>query len=114
MKLEPLIPFKGIEDVEDRFRIGKKLGQGMSGTVREAMFRNYDAPCAIKSISKEESQESITRWQLLESELAISQVVCHPHIGKVYEMWEEEGYYHIVMERLKHGDLYTHFEKRME
>ena len=45
--------FKKIDNIKDRYKIGRVLGEGSFGQVRIAMHRQGDIKCAIKMIRKD-------------------------------------------------------------
>lgn len=48
---------------------------------------------------------------LLKNELEALRSVDHPNIVKLYETYEDENYFHIVMEYCEGGDLLARFIK---
>ena len=61
---------------------------------------------AIKSIPKELSAKR--GFKTLQRELQIIRIVDHPNIIKLYEIFEDEKYVHIVTEMCYGGDLFDY------
>jgi len=64
--------FKGlkyVENVKDRYKIGRVLGEGSFGQVRIALHRKAGIKCAIKIIRKDKINEHQILRELMENEL---------------------------------------------
>ena len=86
----------------------KILGQGTYGVVRLATDKlNSSIKYAIKSMSKE--RVSNRTIYLLKREIEALMHTDHPNIIKLYEVYEDEEYYHLVMEYCEGGDLFERF-----
>eukprot|EP01017_Pseudomicrothorax_dubius_P029782 TRINITY_DN3654_c0_g3_i8.p1 TRINITY_DN3654_c0_g3~~TRINITY_DN3654_c0_g3_i8.p1 ORF type:complete len:589 (+),score=112.24 TRINITY_DN3654_c0_g3_i8:64-1767(+) len=81
----------------------KAIGHGYFGTVRVAwMPSNPEARFAVKSIVKDKvKKESFVMLR----ELDILKSLSHPNIVKFYETYQDEKYFHIVMEYCSGGEL---------
>jgi calcium-dependent protein kinase len=94
-----------MENVADNYEFGKVLGNGQFGVVREAtkLKSTSKTKYAIKSINKTslEGQE-----QLLQRELEILHKLDHPNVIKLYEIYEDNKYIHLVTEVCTGGDLF--------
>ncbi|CAG9316029.1 unnamed protein product [Blepharisma stoltei] len=105
-----------LESIRKYYEFVKIIGYGQFGTVREAVkiIKNNNRSIfdrsemlkgkhyAIKSISKEKIKKGL--W-MLKRELEILQLVDHPNIVKLYEIFEDSKYIHMVMELCTGGDL---------
>lgn len=106
-----------LESVQKYYEFVKIIGCGQFGTVREAVkiSQSFGSTTkteifpgkryAIKSISREKIKRGIG---MLKRELEILQLVDHPNIVKLYEIFEDSKYIHIVMEICTGGDLFDY------
>jgi calcium-dependent protein kinase len=98
------------ENVLKYYQMTKVLGKGGYGVVKEAKRLNRDLPVtfAIKSLNKRKLGDKIHR---IRKEINIMASLDHPNIVKLHEVYEDQRYIHIVMERCHGGDL---FDKIMQ
>ena len=81
----------------------KILGSGHFGTVRLAvLFSNPNKKYAVKTIFKEKVKKDL---HLLRRELEILKTLDHPNIVKFYEVYQDEKFFHLVMEYCSGGEL---------
>ena len=84
----------------------KKLGSGSFGTVRVAHKTvNPSAKFAVKSIKREQFEQKREDEEELIQELMILRSVDHPNIVKLYEIYLDHRYLHIVTEMLEGGPI---------
>lgn len=81
------------------------IGKGAYGEVRKALHLKTNAYRAIKMVSKKDLS-MIDKKHILK-EITVLRQMDHPHIVKVYEFFETDFYYHIVMEFLEGHELYN-------
>eukprot|EP00118_Oscarella_pearsei_P008020 m.40351 g.40351 ORF g.40351 m.40351 type:complete len:181 (+) comp32960_c0_seq1:203-745(+) len=94
--------------LERHFVIGKVLGQGSFGIVKEATRYNESGmKYAIKIINKEKAA-----MRLLERELLILTLVEHPHIIRLEEVLETSKKMFLVLEFCQGGELQDLFRAR--
>jgi len=94
---------RGTKFKED-YQIREQLGSGAFGEVRKVVHKKSGLTRAAKilckdAISTEEHSKLITEVQLLTS-------LDHPHILKMYEMYEDKNKYYIISEYLEGGELF--------
>jgi len=102
--------FKGfakVENIKERYKIGKVLGKGSFGTVRMALHRKGKIKCAIKMISKESLQDQQIMRDLMMNELEVLEKVSHPNILNIFELLHDDKYFFIVSEFMRCGELYN-------
>mmetsp|Transcript_27208 Transcript_27208/g.51296 ORF Transcript_27208/g.51296 Transcript_27208/m.51296 type:complete len:801 (+) Transcript_27208:119-2521(+) len=87
----------------------RELGAGSFGSVRRATVKSTGAVRAVKSISKDRMQDTMG---LLKMEIRITKMVDHPHIIKLYELFEDALNVHLVMELCSGGQLHDFVTKR--
>lgn len=91
------------------------LGSGSFGTVRVAYNivdeknGQVSKPFAVKSINKETLGD---HFYLIMRELDILTQLDHPNIIRFFETYEDERYYHFVMEFCGGGELFEHIVKK--
>lgn len=90
-------------DIQLTYEFKKVLGHGQFGTVREGYSLKTQQTVAIKSISKEKVG---TKLHQLRRELEIMRLIDHPNVIKYFEAYEDEKYFHIVMELCSGKDLF--------
>lgn len=97
-----------LQSIHNYYQFIKVLGHGQFGTVREAVKKSAvpnSKTYAIKSISKEKVQK---KFNLMKRELEALSLIDHPNIVRLYEIYEDEKYLHLVMDHCKGGDLYDY------
>ncbi|CAG9319846.1 unnamed protein product [Blepharisma stoltei] len=66
------------------------------GIIRKAMSNlNQSQKVSIRSVYKRNSEENLA---LLKNEINVLSTLDHPNIAKIYEVFEDENVFHIVME----------------
>ena len=81
----------------------KVIGNGFFGTVRVAVLKkNPSKKFAVKTIYKEKVQKNL---HLLKRELEILKTLDHPNIVKFYETYQDDKFFHFVMEYCSGGEL---------
>ncbi|MBR0519630.1 serine/threonine protein kinase, partial [bacterium] len=80
-----------------RYQVIRELGRGGMGIVYEGIDPILDRQVAIKVLppKKTASKKSVQRFL---REARVSARLDHPHIVKIYDIGEEDGMFHIVME----------------
>ncbi|KAL2069117.1 hypothetical protein VTL71DRAFT_15455 [Oculimacula yallundae] len=116
------------------WKLGKTLGQGATARVRFARHVYTGQEAAIKIVQKKNAQISqagsladlekveasqadsdygIRRMPLgIEREVAIMKLIQHPHIMKLYDIWENRTEIYLVLEFCDDGELFEHIEQR--
>mmetsp|Transcript_8200 Transcript_8200/g.9308 ORF Transcript_8200/g.9308 Transcript_8200/m.9308 type:complete len:89 (+) Transcript_8200:89-355(+) len=84
------------ENIRKVYNIGKCLGSGQFGSVRVATpYTNPKQKYAIKSVPRGASEDYIRQ---LEKEFRILKEVDHPNIIKFFESYQDQKYFHFVVE----------------
>ena len=89
------------------YRIEGLIGEGNYGKVKYGTHILTGQPVAIKFINK----NRLIRpgdMDRIKNEMKIIYSSNHPNILKAYEIFEDESYYYIVMERPERGDLFNY------
>eukprot|EP00927_Polykrikos_kofoidii_P009268 TRINITY_DN13859_c0_g2_i1.p1 TRINITY_DN13859_c0_g2~~TRINITY_DN13859_c0_g2_i1.p1 ORF type:complete len:1004 (+),score=219.85 TRINITY_DN13859_c0_g2_i1:51-3062(+) len=96
------------KNVRDFYLMNKSkesmLGKGSFGSVRLCKVKATGAPRAMKAIGKEQMK---TRMTILKKEIEISKMVDHPHLVKLYEIFEDDDYIYLVVELCTGGNLFN-------
>ncbi|XP_026398196.1 calcium-dependent protein kinase 3-like [Papaver somniferum] len=96
---------------DDRYKLGKELGSGNNGVVRECYDKKNKQTCACKSIAKERlvKPDDIPNVKL-EVDI-MKRLSGHSNIVNLKEVYEDANSFHLVMELCAGGDLYHHMQK---
>lgn len=100
------VPHTRIEDekmIEQEYCMGRKLGQGSFGIVREVRHRQSNETWACKLVNKEKAGSSALK--LLEREVSILKRVHHEHIIRLKEVFETSKKMYLIMELCEGGEL---------
>jgi serine/threonine protein kinase len=81
------------------------LSRGASSIVRLAVHRETKEKVAIKILKKSTMTEE--DYIGLYNEVLILQNVDHPNVVKMIEVYEDNTYFCIVLERMKGGEIYS-------
>ena len=98
---KPLLKREGtttsLMDIRNVYKFDPKvIGNGVFGTVRVAVLKNNSyKKFAVKTIFKEKVQKNL---HLLKRELEILKTLDHPNIVKFYETYQDDKFFHFVME----------------
>ncbi|XP_042481800.1 calcium-dependent protein kinase 26-like [Macadamia integrifolia] len=97
--------------LEDRYVLGKQLGWGQFGVIRECSDKFTGELFACKSIAKERLVTlDDVRSVKLEIEI-MTRLSGHPNVVDLKAVYEEEDYVHLVMELCAGGELFHRLEK---
>ena len=86
----------------DHYDIIKTLGEGSFGKVFEIKHKNTGEIRASKQILKSVFKKNLKQFV---REMNILMKIDGPHVVKLYEIYEEERFIHIVMEECEGGQL---------
>lgn len=83
------------------YDIGDKLGAGAFGTVHLGKHRASGTLRAVKSIQKAKTEQQ----QALDNEIMLMKQVDHPNIVRIFEVFQDNNFVHLVMELCTGGEL---------
>ena len=89
------------------YNIEGTIGEGNYGKVKYATHVITKQPVAIKFINKNRLIRAGDS-ERIKNEMKIITCLNHPNILKAYEIFEDDLYYYIVMERPEKGDLFNY------
>jgi calcium-dependent protein kinase len=93
-------------DVASKYEISDTVvGSGGFGEVRECYDKKTRKTYVVKSISKPEITDT-TKVNLIRNEILLLHEAHHPNIVELRDLFEDDKYVHIVMERCTGGDLF--------
>lgn len=89
-------------NIREYYRLGRVIGSGQFGKVRKATsLLDPTLEVAVKTIEK----KRLRNIQTFITEVELLRVLDHPNIIKIYETFEDQNAYHIVMELCKGKEL---------
>ena len=89
------------------YRIEGTIGKGNFGKVKYGTHLLTNQPVAIKFIDKNRLLRA-EDTERIQNEMKIISTLNHPNILKAYEIFEDDLFYYIVMERPEKGDLFNY------
>lgn len=96
--------------IHEDYSIRETLGQGAYGKVVKVIHRRSGIVRAMKSIKKntvlldDENNELFT-------EISILKNLNHPNVINIYELFQDEKYYHIITEFCSGGELFDRIKE---
>ena len=94
--------------IADHYEFSQKLGDGSYGTVLRAKHRVTNQYRAVKIIPRAKIRNQVR----LESEINLMKVTDHPHIIKLYELFEDSQNIYLVMELCTGGELFDYIVRK--
>ncbi|AUL79864.3 hypothetical protein QJ857_gp0295 [Tupanvirus soda lake] len=92
-------------NIKDDYIFKSPIGKGAYGEVFKASHRRTKDKVAIKVISKNTQRFRLKRFQ---KERDIIKSFDHPNIMGYIDCYEDDDYYYIVSEYIKHGELFNY------
>jgi len=107
---QSLHEFPNLEEFyfEKKYAVIKKLGEGTYGEVLEVELRATGARRAVKIIPRSNKRG---RDEQFRTEIEIVKELSHPNVMKLFEFFEDEFRYFLVMELYNGGELFNLIEK---
>ncbi|GMF13310.1 unnamed protein product [Phytophthora lilii] len=110
VQFEQMAAHDGARRFADEYTLGKELGAGTFSVVREATHKATGQRFAIKCIKR--AQLSNDDLQALVAEVKILREMQHPHIVKLYDVFQEDKYFFLVTEYMPGGELFERIVKK--
>ncbi|KAF9202138.1 hypothetical protein BGZ49_007661 [Haplosporangium sp. Z 27] len=85
---------KAVIDHVGPYLLGRTLGKGSSGCVKLARHRKTNEQVAVKIISKASLANKAAVHRGIEREIAIMKLINHPHVIRLYDVYETEKEFH--------------------
>ena len=91
-------------NIKETYKIEATLGKGSFATVKQAKFRETGERFAVKVLSKKKmtDEDKIT----MQTEIEILKKIDHPNIVKLFDVFEDDRFWCLVMELMKGGELF--------
>lgn len=100
--------FRHVEDVNSLVQWHENLGSGAYGSVYRATHKAWNTTVAIKVVNKNSTPVQMT---LVKQELYACQMIQHPNIVRVLDLFEDLFNIYIVMEYVEEGNLLSFLTK---
>lgn len=101
-----------LADLEEDFAIIKEIGSGNYAKVFLAQDLQSQKEFAIKSISKQAILASSRSTSALISEISVMRKLAHPYLLKLYKVYENDKYIHLILDYVPGGDLFHRIIER--
>ncbi|KAL7669040.1 hypothetical protein ACOME3_009711 [Neoechinorhynchus agilis] len=92
------------------YKLHRTLGRGQTGLVKLAIHRKSGKKVAIKIINRQRLNENILNK--VEREIAIMKLIEHPHVLKLYDVYESKRYIYLVLEHVCGGELFDYLVRK--
>lgn len=92
--------------LKDIYRIGAKIGEGIFGSIHLLTNRQTHEVRVVKVIRKSKLKAMHER-EMFMNEVAILKSIDHPNVVKLYEQFQDDKCYYLVMEYCSGGELFT-------
>ncbi len=93
-------------NISYRYSFEKLVGKGSFARVHRAIKKRDGKEYAIKTLEKAKMLEHPRHLQSMQCEITILRWLDHKNIIKLYEVYENDLYIHIVLEYLRGGELF--------
>ena len=100
----------GFTNLTDIYTIEKELGSGKFGLVKLGTNKLVGNKIAIKILDKKEME--VDDLELVRTEIEILRICQHPNIIHLYDVFENESFFYLIMEYCSGGDLFSYLEQR--
>merc|ERR1719265_1089141 len=95
--------------IEAFYDIGHKIGSGGFSTVRIATSKTDKKECAVKIIQKKALGSDL---ELVGKEIDIMRRIDHPHVIKLFDIFETSSHIYMVLELVTGGELFDRIVER--
>ncbi|KAL1512420.1 hypothetical protein AB1Y20_005676 [Prymnesium parvum] len=93
--------------LSELYKLGRSIGEGSFGFVRVAQERISQELVAVKTFEKSRIKDAAARRRI-ENEIRVLQRMRHPHVVRLFEVFESAQRVHLCMEHVCGGTLYRH------
>lgn len=97
--------------LQDNYKMGKALGSGTFGGVRQVVHKKSKQEYAVKIFLKQSFQRGILS-ESLKNEIEILKNLDHPNIIKIFEDFEDQKHFYFIMEKCEGGNLNSLISKK--
>lgn len=96
------------EEMVGPFILGGVLGRGCTGIVRLGTHKDTDFKVAFKIIKKKYLNSKPDLWSKVKREIAILKLIEHPHVLKLFDVYETPNTLYLVLENVMGGELFDY------
>ncbi|KAL3506131.1 hypothetical protein ACH5RR_031513 [Cinchona calisaya] len=101
------------EELNREYKVSEEIGRGRFGVVFKAYSSNSNEPFALKSIDKRLIADDSVDRQCLYNEAKVMQMLSpNPHVLRIFDVYEDEDFLHIVVELCNGSDLFQRVAAR--
>ncbi|KAI9301393.1 kinase-like domain-containing protein [Cunninghamella echinulata] len=86
--------------------LGKTIGRGASGRVKLGIHKVTGEKVAIKMIARSQLMSSNTTTKSVQRELAVLQLLHHPHLVELKQVLQDSSYVYFILEYMEGGELF--------
>eukprot|EP01103_Thecamoeba_quadrilineata_P014409 TRINITY_DN4299_c0_g1_i1.p1 TRINITY_DN4299_c0_g1~~TRINITY_DN4299_c0_g1_i1.p1 ORF type:complete len:687 (-),score=118.36 TRINITY_DN4299_c0_g1_i1:178-2238(-) len=90
------------------YLLGKTIGSGSTGKVKLAFHIETGERVAIKIIDKAPLNGKVALKKKLEREIAIMKLINHPHVLRLYDVYDTEEHLYLILEHAEKGELFEY------
>jgi len=95
------------EDIRDKYELGKVLGSGSFGQVREAKLKTGSEVRAVKMLEPDKGDGEWSNHEIFIREVGLLQQIKHENIIRYYDFYEDIHFLYVVMELCKGGEVFA-------
>lgn len=99
-------------NISTRYTFGKMLGRGNFAKVHLAWRKTDNNTFAIKTVEKDKVLGNQRSMQSLYKEIMVMRRLNHSNVIRLYEVYENEAYVHLVLEYLRGGELFQRLQSK--
>ena len=94
------------------YNFGKLIGKGNFAKVHIARKKVDEQMYAVKTIEKSKLLLKPKNLEALQKEIQILRIIDHPNVIKLYEVYENDLYIHLILEYLRGGELFQYIQRK--
>ncbi|PFH32686.1 CAM Kinase family, incomplete catalytic triad [Besnoitia besnoiti] len=100
-------------NIHKKYLIGRVLGNGAFGQVRECVDRQTKESLAVKVMTKKGRDKGAwSASEMFRREVAILSALSHPNIIRLVDAFEDRHHLYYVMDKCDGGELFEHIVRR--
>lgn len=95
------------EDIRDKYDLGKILGSGSFGQVREATLKDGSDTRAVKMIERDNEDGEWSNQAIFVREVGLLQQIKHENIIRYFDFYQDPHFLYVVMELCRGGEVFA-------
>jgi myosin-light-chain kinase len=104
---EPATPAASQEDIRDKYELGKLLGSGSFGQVREAKLKESGEVRAVKMLEPDKGDGEWSNHAMFLREVGLLQQINHENIIRYFDFYEDHHFLYVVMGLCNGGEVFA-------